>query len=264
MSAGFSIFYSWQSDTPGAVNRQFIRSCLNQAIELLNAEALVEDAARVDSGMEGIAGTPEVASVMFEKIEASSLFLGDVTLIGSSRFDAEKLLPNPNVSIETGYAAHALGWDRIIRVMNEHFGSRESLPFDERNRRFPITYKLGQIEDDPDGEIRSEFTNNLVGALRSAEASELRKVERARQRLDVGCLQLIYEYRNVEYFAEPNPMIEPEKASAIGPLFERTIPRLLDLGLLFANQGEDGSYAYHWTYLGKRVSRKLFPEYGGA
>jgi len=256
MPGEFSIFYSWQSDTDGATNRHLIRSCLDVAVSKFNADVLVEDAARVDDGMAGVPGTPEVATTMFEKIDASSIFVADISLTGESRAGG-KYFPNPNVSTETGYAAHALGWDRVIRVMNESYGPRDQLPFDERNRRFPITYNLASLADDADGKIRATLTKNLLKALRTSEASELRKVERVRQRMDVKCLTVMYDYRSQEFFSE---RVWPEEQEYLRRTFELAIPRLLDLGLLFANLSNDGQqYAYHWTYLGKKVIQKCFP-----
>ncbi len=57
-----------------------------------------------------------------------------------------KAMPNPNVLLELGYAAAKLGWDRLVLVMNTNYGHPEELPFDLRNRRFPLTFKIA-----PDG-----------------------------------------------------------------------------------------------------------------
>ena len=71
----YTIFYSWQSDSPAHCNRTFIRHAIDAAVAAINDGATVVDSPRVDSGMEGIAGTPEVASVMFEKIKKSAIFI---------------------------------------------------------------------------------------------------------------------------------------------------------------------------------------------
>ena len=65
----YPVFYSWQSDLPKKCNRRFIRESLDEAVRRVVAEGQVEDSPRVDDGMEGIAGSPEVASVMFQKID---------------------------------------------------------------------------------------------------------------------------------------------------------------------------------------------------
>src|ERR1700680_3596064 len=129
-SVEYPVFYSWQNDLPKKCNRTFIRGALEEAVRRVVAAAQVEDPPRVDSGMEGIAGSPEVATVMFQKIDRCALFVADTTLVGTSPpsepDEQPKRVPNPNVSLEMGYAAGRIGWDRIICVMNEAYGERKS------------------------------------------------------------------------------------------------------------------------------------------
>ena len=161
----YSIFYSWQSDSPGDCNRTFIRHALDAAITSLGGGVTIEDSPRVESGMEGIAGTPEVATVMFTRIKKSAIFIGDMTLVGTiakAGSDEVKRVPNPNVLLEMGYAAGTIGWGRVICVMNEHFGKRTELPFDVRNRRFPIDYSLA-----PGDSARMENVKNGPHSLDS-------------------------------------------------------------------------------------------------
>ena len=134
-----------RSDLPKKCNRRFIREALDEAVRRVVAEGQVEDSPRVDDGMDGIAGSPEVASVMFQKIEVCALRRRHHTRRNDPHRpanDPPKRVPNPNVSLEMGYAAGRIGWDRIICVMNEAYGERKDLPFDVRNRRFPIDYNL--------------------------------------------------------------------------------------------------------------------------
>lgn len=251
----YGIFYSWQTDTPSKENRHFIRAALENAISKLQEAPEVVDAPRVESGMEGVSGTPEVATVMFEKIMESSLFLGDVSLTGlATRTDeAKRRMPNSNVILEMGFAAGTLGWDRVICVMNEAFGKREEQPFDVRNRRFPINYNLPA---DATAEMRKQaldrLTEDIHGALVGAEQCELLKVDRALRLLDLNCLHLLFGYSEAAYFSEPD---EPSKEHVRG-LFSKAIPRLLDLRLIETRQ-QFPLYAYHWTYLGKKVIAKL-------
>lgn len=112
----YKIFYSWQSDLPHKSNRSFIREAIDEAIGMISKPGVVEDAPRVDEGMDGVAGTPEVATIMFQKIDTSAIFIGDVSLVGSTEpADAnreKKRVPNPNVLLEMGYAAARIGWSR--------------------------------------------------------------------------------------------------------------------------------------------------------
>jgi hypothetical protein len=170
----YTVFYSWQSDTPSNANRYFIRSALDAAVGKVSATAAVEEAPRVDSGMEGVAGSPEVATVMFEKIRDSGVVVGDVSLVGTiKRHDgSSKRTPNPNVLLELGYAAATLGWGRVIGVMNGHFGSAFDLPFDLRNRRFPIRYSLHPENPSDRDAALSGMTNDLESALQAVVASD--------------------------------------------------------------------------------------------
>jgi hypothetical protein len=79
----YPVFYSWQNNLRKKCNRTLIRESLDEAVRRVDAEGQVEDSPRVDSGMEGVAGSPEVASIMFEKIDRCALFVADTTLVGT-------------------------------------------------------------------------------------------------------------------------------------------------------------------------------------
>ena len=74
-------------------------------------------------------------------------------------------MPNSNVMIELGYALSELGPERIIYVMNTHYGPESKLPFDLRNRRWPITY--GLAPESGDG-LRNEERTQLTSSLKRA------------------------------------------------------------------------------------------------
>ncbi len=278
----YSIFYSWQTDTPAKCNRTFIREAIEAAVTALVQDAQVEDSPRVDSGMEGVAGTPEVATVMFEKIRKSAIFIGDVTLVGSipkrpkarnkilrhaetiisERFGleiyhprkGEKLVPNPNVLLEMGYAAGTIGWERIICVMNESFGTRMEQPFDVRNRRFPINYTLHPENMTDKSKAKASLIKDLKTAIQGVLESEHAGIHDAIDSLDLGCLGLMSVLGRADWFSENHFRNIRGNADSIGV----TIRRLLDLRLLKADvNATEGLYAYHWTYLGKQVLTAL-------
>ena len=163
------IFYSWQSDVPNAVNRNFIRRALEQAVESLNRQegADVEDAVRLDQDTQGVAGSPAIVDTILAKIEVCDVFLPDVTFVPDN---AARRTPNPNVMIEYGYALKAPSAAKIVTVMNTHFGPPTELPFDMRHRRFPITYDLAP---DADPETRRRVRDRLVTDLARAIATVL-------------------------------------------------------------------------------------------
>lgn len=260
----WSIFYSWQSDSPSRCNRTLIRQALDEAVASF-AGVTVEDSPRVESGMEGIAGTPEVATVMFTKIKKSAIFIGDMTLVGSiPKVDPNetKFVPNPNVLLEMGYAAGTIGWDRIICVMNEYDKNKErkDLPFDVRNRRFPINYKLPlDVQDNAIiTKARTDLAKWIQFAIKAALANEFELAKEAIGALDINCLNLMRQYGTVESFAAQDPNV-----TAIGgPLdtarFTSATLRLLDLRLIKAEIGTTQALnSYRWTYLGSEVLRQL-------
>ncbi|MEO8620974.1 MAG: hypothetical protein ABI625_07905 [bacterium] len=255
----YTVFYSWQSDTPAETNHAFIRSALDKAVAGI---ATVNEAPGVEAGIEGIAGTPEVARVVLERVDEAAIFVGDVTFVGEiKRHDGvPKYTPNPNVQLELGYAGSALGWGRVICVMNEHFGKADRLPFDIRHRRFPVSYLLSPTSPSDRTAQLEILTEGLRAELVAVRDSDYRAAITALSRLDSGCRASIGQYRAAERIPEPDPrsfslgsqsgLDTPRRLSAIG--------RLLDLGAIRAVQNiSSDTYSYAWTYLGSRIAAKV-------
>ena len=102
------VFYSWQSDLPNKTNRGLIEDALRKACKELSAE--YEEAIRVDSGIDGEAGSPDIAATILNKIDAATVVVADVSIIGiapvtGSNPPARRPLPNGNVMFELGYAS---------------------------------------------------------------------------------------------------------------------------------------------------------------
>ena len=253
----YSIFYSWQSDSPNTCNRGFIRSAIDGAVKQMGLRVSVEDSPRIESGMEGVAGTPEVASIMFERIKRSAVFIGDMTLVGTipgGTGGEPKRVPNPNVLLEMGYAAGVMGWGRIICVMNEAFGHREALPFDVRNRRFPINY-IRPPDSAQDSSTLANLTGCIKGAIETVEQNVYQAAEDALEALDLSCILLINQYGRTADFPAPNP-----NAFVLGaangldtPAFQGAISRLLDLRLIRLRVDGATPARYAWSYLGKKM-----------
>jgi len=255
----YSVFYSWQSDTPDDCNRQFIRQALDDAVASTALGATVEDSPRVESGMQGIAGTPEVATVMFTRIKKSAVFLGDMTLVGTiakAGSDEVKRVPNPNVLLEMGYAAGTIGWGRIICVMNEHFGKRTELPFDVRNRRFPIDYALPPGDKLNREKVKKDLTRWVNFAIETVLKNEYEAVNEAVSVLDINCHNLMGVFGKGDCFSAPDPRVTTLGGPLDTPKFNAAVIRLLDLGLIEARFAPDqGLYAYHWTYFRSHSAR---------
>lgn len=167
------IFWSWQSDTPKDIGRFFVRDALREAIQTLKTdEDLLEPVERevaarleLDSDRQGVPGSPDLAATIFEKIEAADVFLADVTLVGETS-DGKKLI-NSNVAIEYGHAHHALTFRRVLMVQNNRFGDGDALPFDLRQKSWPLQFTLAPgaskeaIKDE-----RAKLKAQFIAALR--------------------------------------------------------------------------------------------------
>lgn len=146
------VFYSWQSDLSNGTNRTLIEASLKEAAsEIQTEKADVEPV--IDRDTQGVAGAPNIATAIFQKIESADIFVADVSIIGKVK---KRAVPNPNVLIELGYALKALGHERIVLVFNTAFGKVEKLPFDLRMHR-TLTYNCAESISD-----RSEIKKNLI------------------------------------------------------------------------------------------------------
>jgi hypothetical protein len=163
-----TVFFSWQADTLTRIGRNFLKEVLEEVCTGIASDTDVDEALRdveVDSDTQGVAGQPPIVETIFKKIDASAVFVADMTFVGT-RTDGRST-PNPNVLIEYGWALRGLGHARVICVMNTAYGvpTSESLPFDLSHVRWPIRFNL------PDGagrEHRAQQRLELVAALNEA------------------------------------------------------------------------------------------------
>ncbi|MCP2091988.1 UNVERIFIED_ORG: hypothetical protein J2Y81_008094 [Paraburkholderia sediminicola] len=172
------IFYSWQADRLKTTGRNLVNRALVDAIHALKTDADVEDAERedvfLDSDTQNVPGSPPIAETIFRKIDTASVFVADLTFVGT-RSDGRPV-PNPNVTIEYGYALKALTHARVIGIMNAAHGepTRESLPFDLGHMRRPITYNCPDDADDEGRRrARKQLADELKGALKAILALDV-------------------------------------------------------------------------------------------
>jgi hypothetical protein len=170
-----TLFYAWQSDQPSKVNRHFIRRALDDAARRLTEDQSLGADVIVDADTEGVVGTPPVTETILQKIGKADIFVPDLTFTAETK--SGKLVPNPNVMVEYGYALHALTYEAMMPVMNAHFGVPEDLPFDLGHVRHPTQYNVPP--DAPDGErraARAKLSAKLEDILRLMIKSALNKV----------------------------------------------------------------------------------------
>ena len=170
------IFWSWQSDKAQRVCRHFVKEALEAAAHHVTKDLELDESERpeVDHDTLGEPGLVDIVATIFGKIDKTSVFVADMTPIAKT--DQGKLLANPNVLIELGYAMRAIGPEHIILVANTAWGGTpEDLPFDLRHRRGPLTYRLHR--EATDAEVISAkrvFAEQLASALSTSMRSFIR------------------------------------------------------------------------------------------
>ena len=133
MNLKYTIFYSWQSDLPNRENRSFIENCIKKAIKQNENSMDMNVYFDYDRDTKGTCGSPDIAEVIFDKIEKSDVFICDISIINSIS-DCRKT-PNPNVLLELGFASKTLGWEKVICLFNQKYGDVKDLPFDLSHKR---------------------------------------------------------------------------------------------------------------------------------
>lgn len=125
MKTNFVIFFSWQSEIPS--NKALIKKEISRV-----CKSMPEHNISLDESTSNMPGSPNIPDAIFKKINQCDIFLCDVTPIAENN---GKLIPNPNVLIELGFAIRNFGFERIICVTNTNFGKIENLPFDINQNR---------------------------------------------------------------------------------------------------------------------------------
>jgi hypothetical protein len=189
-----NIFYSWQSDLDSKLNHYFIRDCLKAAADSLSDTVDIGERIDVDSDTKGVSGSPNIAQIIFSKIDRSDIFICDVSTI-NHQSDSRRT-PNPNVLIELGYAIRSIGWSKIICVVNEEFSSvPDDLPFDLRGQRV-TRYKLGSDEDNK-SVVKKGFTSTLKEALIACAYSFPLEIFHILDKIDPQIRQLLMKGQSI-------------------------------------------------------------------
>jgi hypothetical protein len=161
------VFYTWQSDLPNSTNRSFIQQALENVAKTITADDTVDVEPVIDRDTQGVAGAPDIAKTIFQKIAEADVVVADVSIINGQR--RGRPAPNPNVLIELGYALKALGDGRVVLVFNTAFGKLEQLPFDLKMRR-AVAYSMPESATDRATE-RKALESKLDAAIRTALGS---------------------------------------------------------------------------------------------
>lgn len=125
------IFFSWQSDDKPVRNK--IQKALKIAVEQIGKEIEEADRPGLDSDTQGTYSSEEIMDTIFKKIESASIFIADATPIASTE---KKLIPNPNVMAEIGYALKVMKPNtKLFVYVSDDPKAPDKMPFDIRGKK---------------------------------------------------------------------------------------------------------------------------------
>jgi hypothetical protein len=172
------VFFSWQSDTPARVGKNFLRDALKEAVEQLKLAASVEEAQRFArtaqaAEEEGNSASPAEFKELLKNIGEAATVVADVTPLGqslksldSAEAGAVRKFIDSDVAFETGYASHVLGDRKVLLLFNAHYGWHDDLPVNLRNRGGAIAFTLVPNASRPEIEAeRKKLAAKLASAL---------------------------------------------------------------------------------------------------
>jgi len=179
------LFFSWQmeTDAQGFDNKSFLSKCIEETCDKVSHTGKLHDIKiKFTEGMRGSSGAVEVAREMFRKIDDCDIFVADLTT-------AQRLVPDletirnkqdiffrytPNCNVYGEYN-RALGkyedFDRqIILIANSANKTAVEdeyvIPFDTRNRRWPILFHIEDNSPDSIKAAKDELMPQLETAIR--------------------------------------------------------------------------------------------------
>lgn len=250
-------FFAWQLDTPAEQNKKFIWNALTSATKAIASSAVPEESPRPESDTGGVAGSPNIVDTIFNRIRDCAFFVADLTF--TSKTESGKVVPNPNVLIELGYAARSVGWERTILVMNAAYGNAKQLPFDILQHRWPIEYRMS--DRTIVGEKRFEqLSDALSTAITSCENHTLSRAEEMADTLDTATIDIVSQYENATFI----DMRLPSRTMGellVGLDHILAIRQLISIGAMRVTNIP--TVGYKWTYDGRRMIDALVQKYPG-
>lgn len=171
------VLFSWQSDTPARIGKNFLRDALKEAVEQLKLTASVEEVRRfarpTTADEAGTEGSPGELKELLKSIAESATVVADITPLGQSlksvdnpEANAIRKFIDSDVAFETGYASHLLGDRKVLLLFNAHFGWHDNLPVNLRNRGGAIAFTLVPNASRPEIEAeRRKLVAKLLSAL---------------------------------------------------------------------------------------------------
>jgi hypothetical protein len=157
------IFFSWQSDLPAVRNK--LQKAVQIAVKELGDELEEAERPEFDKDTQGTFASEEIMATIFGKIDRATLFIADATPI--TKTDS-KLIPNPNVMVEIGYALRAMpAGTKLFAVCDDGSYDVEKMPFDIRTRKHFVF-----SSDDTPSAVAVRLKPILAGMLTEAMSSD--------------------------------------------------------------------------------------------
>jgi hypothetical protein len=154
-----TIFFSWQSDIKPVRNK--LKGALEIAAKRISKDLEEADRPEIDSDTQGTFGSEDIFNTILEKIDDATLFVADVTPIATTE---TKLIPNPNVMTELGYALKTKGRStRLFIYCTKEPVIIEKMPFDIRGKSL-----MGFSSADSPSKIADQLVPILEGMLANA------------------------------------------------------------------------------------------------
>lgn len=142
----FRIFFSWQSD------RTDVKKAIQRELDTVAKKLKKEDINLIiDHDTRDRVGTQNIDVEVLQKILNCDIFIADITPVCKilSKNDASipaKLIPNPNVMYESGYALAHKGLSKMIFLASlQHGETIAQLPFDINHNTITSIHDLGQL-----------------------------------------------------------------------------------------------------------------------
>ena len=142
----FRVFFSWQSD------RTDVKKAIQRELDTIAKKLEKEDINLIiDHDTRDRVGTQNIDVEVLQKILNCDIFIADITPVCKilSKNDASipaKLIPNPNVMYESGYALAHKGLSKMIFLASlQHGETIAQLPFDINHNTITSIHDLGQL-----------------------------------------------------------------------------------------------------------------------
>ena len=187
-----TVFFSWQSDIDNDKlnNKSFLCDCINTALKNLENKGELKNVFfEFQESTSNISGNPSIPNTLDKRIENCDILIADLSIVDSYsklelflrklRKAKTKRGPNNNVFGEYNKALASHSDEQIITIMNCLNGDPKDdnsiIPFDVRERRFPIGYLLKTNKDAE--KVRSSVISQLEISIKASALSAIQNAQ---------------------------------------------------------------------------------------